>query len=99
MAKNVDQDKRVTVSGTVTPGLHEAIEAYRWPNRMSRSDVVNAALIEYGEKHLGYTEPKTGEADAEGAEETQDAAPEESGPQTPAPAETGKGKATARRAG
>lgn len=54
-------DKRINVSGTVTPALHEFVEEYRWSHRLSKSDVINAALEEWG-KAQGFTEPKADEA-------------------------------------
>lgn len=53
--------KRINVSGTVTPELHEFLENHRWANRMSKSDVINQALVEWGERH-GFTQPESGEA-------------------------------------
>jgi hypothetical protein len=56
--------KRVNVSGTVTPALNEFIEEHRWTNRLSKSDVINDALVAWG-KSKGFTEPV---AEAETAE-------------------------------
>jgi hypothetical protein len=78
------KDKRINVSGTVTPALHEFLEEFRWSNRLTKSDVVNAALVEWA-KAKGFEEPTNGETPA-----TEDAAPAED---AKAPA-----KATAKRA-
>lgn len=59
-------DKRINVSGTVTPALHEFVEEYRWSHRLSKSDVINAALVAWGEAQ-GFTEPKADEAPADEA--------------------------------
>jgi hypothetical protein len=67
MATKVET-KRINVSGTVTPELHEFIEEFRWSNRMSKSDVINAALVEWGGKH-GFSQPEAGEGDAAHAAE------------------------------
>jgi hypothetical protein len=50
--------KRINVSGTVTPELHEFIENHRWTNRMSKSDVINKALEDWG-KANGFEQPET----------------------------------------
>lgn len=87
------KDKRINVSGTVTPALHEFLEEFRWSNRLTKSDVVNAALVEWA-KAKGFEEPTAGETDT--AEDTAKA--EDSGPQAPAPAEDKPAKAAAKRA-
>lgn len=55
--------KRVNVGGTVTPDLHEFLEEYRWTHRMSKSDVINAALLAWA-KGEGFEPAETGEAAA-----------------------------------
>lgn len=40
-------EKKIAITGTVTPALREAVEEYRWANRMSLSDVVTEALTEW----------------------------------------------------
>jgi hypothetical protein len=55
--------KRVNVSGTVTPELNEFIEEHRWTNRLSKSDVINDALVEWGKAH-GFTQPVKGADEA-----------------------------------
>lgn len=55
--------KRINVSGTVTPELHEFIEEHRWSNRMSKSDVINKALEDWG-KANGFVQPKASEDEA-----------------------------------
>lgn len=67
------KDKRINVSGTVTPALHEFIENYRWSNRKSKSDVINEALLSWA-KGNGFTEPATGETPAEGDAKAAEAA-------------------------
>lgn len=67
--------KRVTVSGTVTPELHDFIESHRWANRMSKSDVVNEALAEWGTRHGHTVAAEAPEADAPEAD-APEAAPE-----------------------
>jgi hypothetical protein len=57
MAKSATQEKRVNVSGTVSAALHEFIEEHRWANRMSKSDVINAALVKWGVEN-GFAEPQ-----------------------------------------
>lgn len=52
--------KRINVSGTVTPELHEFIEEHRWSNRLSKSDVVNGALVDWGKAH-GFEQPNGSE--------------------------------------
>lgn len=37
----------VTFSGAVSAVVNEAVEGYRWANRLSRADVVNQALTEW----------------------------------------------------
>lgn len=56
------EKKRINVSGTVTPELHEFIEEHRWSNRLSKSDVINGALIEWGKAH-GFTQPDEAQAE------------------------------------
>ena len=43
----VDALPTVTISGAVPALVSEAVEAYRWQNRMSRADVVKEALTEW----------------------------------------------------
>ena len=60
------KDKRINVSGTVTPALHEFLENYRWDpkRRLTKSDVVNKALEAWAAAE-GFVEPESGEAEAE----------------------------------
>ena len=43
----VDALPAVTISGAVSAVISEAVESYRWANRMSRADVVKEALSEW----------------------------------------------------
>ena len=43
----VDALPTVTISGAVPALVSEAVEGYRWQNRMSRADVVKEALTEW----------------------------------------------------
>lgn len=43
----VDALPTVTISGAVSAVVSEAVESYRWANRMSRADVVKEALTEW----------------------------------------------------
>ena len=43
----VDALPAVTISGGVSAVISEAVESYRWANRMSRADVVKEALTEW----------------------------------------------------
>ena len=43
----VDALPAVTISGGVSAVVSEAVESYRWANRMSRADVVKEALTEW----------------------------------------------------
>jgi len=43
----VDALPTVTISGAVPALVSEAVEGYRWSNRMSRADVVKQALTEW----------------------------------------------------
>ena len=45
----VDALPAVTISGAVPAVVSEAVESYRWANRMSRADVVKEALGEWCE--------------------------------------------------
>lgn len=58
--------KRVNVSGTVTPELNEFIEEHRWTNRLSKSDVINAALEAWGTAN-GFDQAKAEQAKAKAA--------------------------------
>lgn len=101
MARNKNEDKRVNVSGTVSPALDEFIESHRWANRKSKSEVVAAALGEWAAK-LGFVEPKTGEEAAESSDatpqESADAAAEKDGAEKGADAKAPAKTASARRA-
>ena len=57
--------KKVAITGTVTPALREAVEDYRWSNRMSLSDVVTEA-IETWASAKGVTVPTEQEDTAKG---------------------------------
>lgn len=46
-ADPVDALPAVTISGGVPALVSEAVECYRWSNRMSRADVVKQALTEW----------------------------------------------------
>jgi len=39
--------KGVVIAGTVSPEMKDAVEEFRWPNRMTVADVVVAAVTEY----------------------------------------------------
>lgn len=69
MAPKTAETKRINVSGTVTPALHEFIEEHRWSNRLSKSDVINAALVAWGEAN-GFKEPEVSEGDEPKATES-----------------------------
>lgn len=69
--------KRINVSGTVTPELHEFIEEHRWTNRMSKSDVINKALVDWG-KANGFVQPEVSE-DAKGEDTPEVESPKPSG--------------------
>jgi hypothetical protein len=43
----VDALPGVTISGAVPAVVSEAVEEYRWANRMSRADVVKEALTQW----------------------------------------------------
>lgn len=43
-------EKKIAITGTISPELREAVENYRWDNRMSLSDVVTQALGEWADK-------------------------------------------------
>ena len=43
----VDALPTLTISGAVPALVSEAVEGYRWQNRMSRADVVKEALTEW----------------------------------------------------
>lgn len=43
----VDALPTVTFSGAVSAVVNEAVEGYRWANRLSRADVVKDALTEW----------------------------------------------------
>lgn len=45
----VDALPTVTISGAVPALVSEAVEGYRWSNRMSRADVVKEALTEWSD--------------------------------------------------
>ena len=45
----VDAMPTVTISGAVPALVSEAVEGYRWENRMSRADVVKQALTEWAD--------------------------------------------------
>ena len=45
----VDALPNVTISGAVPALVSEAVEGYRWANRMSRADVVKEALTQWCE--------------------------------------------------
>lgn len=45
--KVVDALPGVTFSGAVSAVVNEAVEGYRWANRLSRADVVKEALTEW----------------------------------------------------
>jgi hypothetical protein len=47
--EKVAPEKGVQVTGTVSAALAEAIEDYRWANRMTRADVVAGALRQWAE--------------------------------------------------
>jgi Arc/MetJ-type ribon-helix-helix transcriptional regulator len=45
----VDELPQVTISGAVPALVSEAVEGFRWANRMSRADVVKEALGEWAQ--------------------------------------------------
>jgi Arc/MetJ-type ribon-helix-helix transcriptional regulator len=45
----VDALPNVTLSGSISAVLSEAVENHRWANRMSRADVLNEALTSWAE--------------------------------------------------
>jgi len=45
----VDALPNTTISGAVPAVVSEAVEGYRWSNRMSRADVVKEALTEWAD--------------------------------------------------
>lgn len=47
----VDALPNVTLSGSISAVLSEAVEQHRWTNRMSRADVLNEALSDFADKH------------------------------------------------
>lgn len=76
-------DKRINVSGTVTPELHEFLEEHRWTNRLSKSDVVNAALVSWAEGK-GFKQPEAASESESGSEAAKPAEPEPAKPAKPA---------------
>ena len=48
-ADPVDALPNVTISGSVSAVLSEAVEDYKWSNRLSRADVLKEALTTWAE--------------------------------------------------
>lgn len=61
-AKNV---KSVQVSTSISPELFEALEDYRWSQRLEKSDVLRVALQEYAVNHDLQVAAEAPEAAAE----------------------------------
>jgi Arc/MetJ-type ribon-helix-helix transcriptional regulator len=55
----VDALPSVTISGAVPALISEAVEGYRWQNRMSRADVVKEALTEWADARTLLDEART----------------------------------------
>lgn len=82
MTAQAQEKNRKTVSGTVSPELFDFIDDYHWKNKKNRSQVIGDALLSWA-KSEGFEEPTTGETPADPT----DVPGEDSGPQTPEPAE------------
>ena len=52
----VDALPNVTISGSVSAVLSEAVEDFKWSNRLSRADVLNRALTQWAESE-GLLDP------------------------------------------
>ena len=42
-----NKPKGKVIAATVAPHIQAAVEDYRWPNKMTVSDLVGAAVVEY----------------------------------------------------